>query len=113
MIRIGAGESGKSTVLKQMKLIYASGFSKAEREDCRSIIFSNLVHAFKVILEAMDEFDIALENPQNQVRGLTLGSAMVANTGVAILGAGVPLFLADRVPAAIRTTDQSGSGDWS
>ncbi|KAI9803060.1 MAG: hypothetical protein M1833_001130 [Piccolia ochrophora] len=66
LLLLGAGESGKSTVLKQMKLIYASGFSRAEREDCRSIIFSNLNSAFKVILEAMDDMDIQLENPQNQ-----------------------------------------------
>lgn len=64
----GAGESGKSTVLKQMKLIYASGFSRSEREDCRSVILSNLIHAFRVILEAMEELEIPLENPENKVR---------------------------------------------
>ena len=29
----GAGESGKSTILKQMKLIYSQGFSKSERSN--------------------------------------------------------------------------------
>ncbi|KAI9804524.1 MAG: G-Protein alpha subunit [Sarcosagium campestre] len=66
LLLLGAGESGKSTVLKQMKLIYASGFTRSEREDCRSIIFSNLNNAFKVILEAMEELDIKLENPENE-----------------------------------------------
>ena len=65
---VGAGESGKSTVLKQMKLIYAQGFSKAEREDCRSTIFSNLVTAFRTIFKAMDELDLNFENPDNDVR---------------------------------------------
>ncbi|KAI9830874.1 MAG: G-Protein alpha subunit [Phylliscum demangeonii] len=69
LLLLGAGESGKSTVLKQMKLIYASGFSKSEREDCRAIIFSNLVHAFKVILEAMDELSISFANPANERYG--------------------------------------------
>lgn len=76
-IRKGAGESGKSTVLKQMKLIYASGFSKSEREECRTIIFSNIVHAFKVILEAMDDLDIKFANPDNEVRGFPYSSISI------------------------------------
>lgn len=64
---IGAGESGKSTVLKQMRLIYAQGFSKSEKDEWRTIIFNNLLGAFKVILDAMDEFDIGFENQENDV----------------------------------------------
>ncbi len=51
-----------------MKLIYASGFSRAEREDCRSTIFANLVTAFRTIFKAMDEIDIPFEDPSNEVR---------------------------------------------
>ena len=40
---IGAGESGKSTILKQMKLIHDGGYSKEEREAFKEIIFSNTV----------------------------------------------------------------------
>jgi guanine nucleotide-binding protein subunit alpha len=39
----GAGESGKSTILKQMKLIHDGGYSKEEREAFKEIIFSNTV----------------------------------------------------------------------
>ncbi|CCC13316.1 unnamed protein product [Sordaria macrospora k-hell] len=35
LLLLGAGESGKSTVLKQMKLIYAQGFSKNEKLEWR------------------------------------------------------------------------------
>ncbi|KAI9678038.1 MAG: G-Protein alpha subunit [Caeruleum heppii] len=66
LLLLGAGESGKSTVLKQMKLIYASGFSKSEREDWRAIIFSNINNAYKVILEAMEELEIGLAEPSNE-----------------------------------------------
>ena len=67
MTFIGAGESGKSTILKQMKLIHASGFSKSERDDYRAIIFGNLLTSLKVILEAMDGYDIEFEDKDNEV----------------------------------------------
>lgn len=67
---IGAGESGKSTILKQMKLIHAAGFSKSDREDYRVIIFSNLLNSFKAVLEAMDAYDLKFSKPENQVCAL-------------------------------------------
>ncbi|KZF23601.1 guanine nucleotide binding protein, alpha subunit [Xylona heveae TC161] len=66
LLLLGAGESGKSTVLKQMKLINADGFSKSERKDFwRPVIFTNLVSAFKVVLENMDEYGLKLENEES------------------------------------------------
>lgn len=50
---IGAGESGKSTILKQMRLIYTDGFGIPERKEVRQVIFSNMVVAFKIIGEEM------------------------------------------------------------
>jgi hypothetical protein len=50
-----------------MKLIYAQGFSKSEKEEWRSIIFSNLNNAFKVIIDAMEELDISLGRRENEV----------------------------------------------
>lgn len=63
----GAGESGKSTVLKQMRLIYAQGFSKSEKDEWRTIIFNNILGAFKVVLDAMDEMEMSFGNPDNSV----------------------------------------------
>lgn len=64
----GAGESGKSTVLKQMRLIYAQGFSKNEKEEWRCIIFNNILSAFRQVMEAMDEMGIEFDSNFDTVR---------------------------------------------
>ncbi|RUS29271.1 hypothetical protein BC938DRAFT_480855 [Jimgerdemannia flammicorona] len=56
----GAGESGKSTILKQMRLIHAAGFSAAERESFRIVVFSNVMQSMQTILEAMEYLRIPL-----------------------------------------------------
>ena len=66
--KIGAGESGKSTVLKQMRLMHSDGFTRTEREQWRVVIFNNLVHAFQVIFSAMQELEQEFSNSANLVR---------------------------------------------
>ena len=72
---LGAGESGKSTVLKQMRIINAGGFNKTERKQWRAIIFNNLVSAFQTIFAAMQEQETDFEDDDNLVRNFE------ANTG--------------------------------
>ena len=65
---LGAGESGKSTVLKQMRLMHSDGFTRAERKQWRVVIFNNLIHAFQVIFAAMQELEQEFTNSANLVR---------------------------------------------
>lgn len=74
MRSLGAGESGKSTILKQMKLIYAQGFSNHEKLEWKPVVFSNIVQSFKTIHEAMLELNITFENTENEVRYSPLGT---------------------------------------
>lgn len=50
-----------------MKLIYAQGFSKNEKLEWKPVVFNNIIQAFKLIFEAMNELDIKFENPENEV----------------------------------------------
>ncbi|KAK9704366.1 guanine nucleotide-binding protein subunit alpha [Basidiobolus ranarum] len=65
MLLLGAGESGKSTVLKQMKLIHEGGYSVEERESYKEIVYSNAIQSMRVILEAMHKMDISLSDEKN------------------------------------------------
>ncbi|KIM45751.1 hypothetical protein M413DRAFT_442360 [Hebeloma cylindrosporum] len=71
MLLLGAGESGKSTVLKQMKLIHHGGYNDSERDSYKEIIFSNTIQSMRAILEAMPQLDLALA-PQNDARRATI-----------------------------------------
>ena len=67
LIVIGAGESGKSTILKQMRIIYSEGFHLDERKEIRQVIFSNMIVAFKIIAEEMRELGQDYQNPESEV----------------------------------------------
>lgn len=71
-IAIGAGESGKSTILKQMKLIHEGGYSRDERESFKEIIYSNTVQSMRVILEAMESLEIPLEDQRSEYHVQTI-----------------------------------------
>jgi guanine nucleotide-binding protein subunit alpha len=50
MLLLGAGESGKSTVLKQMRFIYHDGYNAEERETYKEIIYSNTIQSMRCVL---------------------------------------------------------------
>lgn len=49
----GAGESGKTTIIKQMKILHVSGFSDNERREKAAEIRTNIVEAIKEIVSHM------------------------------------------------------------
>jgi energy-coupling factor transporter ATP-binding protein EcfA2 len=50
MLLLGAGESGKSTVLKQMKLIHLDGYNAQERDAYKEIIYSNTIQSMRCVV---------------------------------------------------------------
>jgi guanine nucleotide-binding protein G(i) subunit alpha len=61
----GAGESGKSTISKQMKIIHLKGFTDDERVSYKSIIFNNTVGSMRVLVTAVQELGIELTEENN------------------------------------------------
>ncbi|KAI8832132.1 guanine nucleotide binding protein, alpha subunit [Chytriomyces cf. hyalinus JEL632] len=58
LLLLGAGESGKSTVLKQMKLMNGAGFTPAEIANYRAAIISNIITCVETLINAMDALRI-------------------------------------------------------
>lgn len=60
----GSGESGKSTIVKQMKIIHLKGYSDDERHNYRPTVFKNLIECAKALINAMRQFDIEPANEE-------------------------------------------------
>lgn len=70
LMAIGAGESGKSTIIKQMRIIHSGGFPNDERCQTRAVIYSNLIIAFKVLLDIMNAEHIEFEHDTTKVSSI-------------------------------------------
>lgn len=63
ILLLGAGESGKTTVLKQMQIVHnRGGFTAMQREEYRQQAFINVCDGMKVCLEVMSREQIELED---------------------------------------------------
>ncbi|CAP38741.2 Protein CBR-GSA-1 [Caenorhabditis briggsae] len=65
LLLLGAGESGKSTIVKQMRILHINGFNADEKREKIKDIRRNVRDAMQVMLKAMEEIDppIALDQP--------------------------------------------------
>lgn len=62
LLLLGAGESGKSTVLKQMRLIHGSGFTDAELAQYTKVIWSDAVQSMRILISNADRLGIDLDS---------------------------------------------------
>uniref|UniRef100_A0A1I8HWJ6 Guanine nucleotide-binding protein G(O) subunit alpha n=1 Tax=Macrostomum lignano TaxID=282301 RepID=A0A1I8HWJ6_9PLAT len=58
LLLLGAGESGKSTIIKQMKIIHEGGFTAEDNRLFRPIVYSNTIQSLVAILRAMSTLAI-------------------------------------------------------
>eukprot|EP00112_Aurelia_sp_Birch-Aquarium-sp1_P013248 Seg2804.3 transcript_id=Seg2804.3/GoldUCD/mRNA.D3Y31 product="Guanine nucleotide-binding protein G" protein_id=Seg2804.3/GoldUCD/D3Y31 len=80
LLLLGAGESGKSTLLKQIKIIHEEGYTSEDRKNFRPVVFDNVVQSMKAIVNAMESL------------GIEYGDAVIAED------AGKFLVMADKQP---------------
>ena len=58
ILLLGAGESGKSTFLKQMKIIHGQDFDVGERQNFRTDVYNNIVKGMRVLIDARQKLGI-------------------------------------------------------
>ncbi|XP_049636461.1 guanine nucleotide-binding protein subunit alpha-13 isoform X2 [Suncus etruscus] len=69
ILLLGAGESGKSTFLKQMRIIHGQDFDQRAREEFRPTIYSNVIKGMRVLVDAREKLHIPWGDTSNQLNG--------------------------------------------
>ncbi|PSN32862.1 Guanine nucleotide-binding protein G(o) subunit alpha [Blattella germanica] len=72
ILLLGAGESGKSTLVKQMKIIHSDGFTKEELRSFRPTVMDNLLSSMKYVLTGMGLLRINLQSAKNKAHAQTV-----------------------------------------
>lgn len=67
----GTGESGKSTFIKQMRIIHGSGYSDEDKRGFTKLVFQNIFMATQSMIKAMDMLKIDYKDPKNIVNIFT------------------------------------------
>uniref|UniRef100_A0A8C9SRQ8 Guanine nucleotide-binding protein subunit alpha n=2 Tax=Scleropages formosus TaxID=113540 RepID=A0A8C9SRQ8_SCLFO len=65
LLLLGAGESGKSTFIKQMRIIHGSGYSEEDRRGFTRIVYQNIFTSMQAMVQAMECLGIPLADPRN------------------------------------------------
>ncbi|PWN93526.1 guanine nucleotide-binding protein alpha-3 subunit [Acaromyces ingoldii] len=66
ILLLGSGESGKSTIVKQMKIIHQNGYNTDELMVYRLTVIKNLVDSAQAIVLALRKFALEPERPENR-----------------------------------------------
>lgn len=68
LLLLGAGESGKSTIVKQMRILHINGFNEAEKKEKIVEIRKNVRDSMMVILSAMEEIEppVSVDDPKTE-----------------------------------------------
>uniref|UniRef100_A0A914CGD1 Guanine nucleotide-binding protein G(O) subunit alpha n=1 Tax=Acrobeloides nanus TaxID=290746 RepID=A0A914CGD1_9BILA len=66
LLLLGAGESGKSTIVKQMKIIHESGFTAEDYKQYKPVVYSNTVQSLVAILRAMGNLSVPFGAPDRE-----------------------------------------------
>ena len=72
ILLLGAGETGKSTIVKQMKIIHGDGYSIDELNDFKTVIHNNLLTSMVEVIKATEKLNIQLHNLSNQAHAIEI-----------------------------------------
>lgn len=68
LLLLGTGESGKSTIFKQLKILYSAekGYTPKEREQAKPYIYGNIFSNMKTVIENSDRFGAVQDEAAKQ-----------------------------------------------
>ncbi|ELR61749.1 Guanine nucleotide-binding protein subunit alpha-11, partial [Bos mutus] len=69
---MGTGESGKSTFIKQMRIIHGAGYSEEDKRGFTKLVYQNIFTAMQAMIRAMETLKILYKYEQNKANALLI-----------------------------------------
>lgn len=82
LLLLGAGESGKSTVLKQLKILHKGGFTNQERMQYSQIIWCDVIQSMKILIIQARTLGIKLDCDETDSLYLSKKIVLEAEGGI-------------------------------
>ncbi|XP_029921456.1 guanine nucleotide-binding protein G(q) subunit alpha-like [Myripristis murdjan] len=77
LLLLGTGESGKSTFIKQMRIIHGSGYSEEDKKGFTRLVYQNIVTAMQAMIHAMSTLQIPYKYEHNKAHARTVSEVDV------------------------------------
>ncbi|XP_067105789.1 guanine nucleotide-binding protein G(q) subunit alpha-like [Osmerus mordax] len=72
LLLLGTGESGKSTFIKQMRIIHGSGYSEEDKRSYTRLVYQNIFTAMQSMIHAMETLKIPYKYEHNKAHASTV-----------------------------------------
>uniref|UniRef100_A0A672TFH2 Guanine nucleotide-binding protein subunit alpha n=1 Tax=Strigops habroptila TaxID=2489341 RepID=A0A672TFH2_STRHB len=79
LLLLGTGESGKSTFIKQMRIIHGSGYSDEDKRGFTKLVYQNIFTAMQAMIRAMDTLRIPYKYEHNKAHAQLVQEVDVEN----------------------------------
>jgi GTPase SAR1 family protein len=66
ILLLGTGESGKSTFIKQMRIIHGKGFTEEDKRSYKTRVYSNVVLAIQTLVKAAKKMQLELTGQDHE-----------------------------------------------
>ncbi|XP_068559347.1 guanine nucleotide-binding protein subunit alpha-14-like [Cebidichthys violaceus] len=66
LLLLGTGESGKSTFIKQMRIIHGGGYTDEDKKSYAKLVYQNIFTSMQAMTRAMEALSISFTDPKNQ-----------------------------------------------
>ncbi|XP_034403337.1 guanine nucleotide-binding protein G(q) subunit alpha-like isoform X1 [Cyclopterus lumpus] len=70
LLLLGTGESGKSTFIKQMRIIHGRGYSDEDKRGFTRLVYQNIFTAMQAMIQAMNALKIPYKYELNKENGI-------------------------------------------
>ncbi|XP_041825084.1 guanine nucleotide-binding protein G(q) subunit alpha-like [Melanotaenia boesemani] len=70
LLLLGTGESGKSTFIKQMRIIHGCGYSDEDKRGFTRLVYQNIFTAMQAMIQAMNSLQIPYKYENNKANAI-------------------------------------------